>query len=133
MKNSTLNAFLALVLTQAAHSTEEFFFALYDEFAPARFISGLLNDDLAAGFVMANTGFFLFGLWCYFARVRPGHPNAAAWMWPWIFVSLSNGIIHTAMAIQRGGYFPGVVTAPLLFILAAVLAVRLLRGRGHAT
>ena len=133
MDSITRNTFLALILTQAAHSIEEFLFALYDEFAPARFISGLLNEDLAAGFAMANTGFFLFGMWCYFARVRPGHPHAAAWMWPWIVVSLSNGVIHSAMAIQRGGYFPGVVTAPVLFILAAVLAVRLIRGRGRAT
>ena len=46
-------AFLALIAAQAAHSTEECVFRLYDVFAPARFISGLFSSDLARGFASA--------------------------------------------------------------------------------
>ena len=37
MEPRSRTAFLALILVQAAHSTEEYAFALYDVFAPARF------------------------------------------------------------------------------------------------
>ena len=41
--------FLALILTQAAHSVGEYVFRLYDVLLPARVISGLISDDLALG------------------------------------------------------------------------------------
>ena len=39
-----------LILAQAAHSTEEYVFRLFDVFAPARFVSSLVSDNLAVGF-----------------------------------------------------------------------------------
>jgi hypothetical protein len=117
--------FLALVAAQAAHSVEEYVFHLYDVLAPARLASLAVSDDPATGFAILNTAIVAFGLWCYWARVRPGRPSAAAWMWPWVAVELVNGVGHTGFALARGGYFPGVATAPLLFALAALLAVGL--------
>ena len=52
MDARTRFAFLALILTQAAHSVEEYVFRLYDVFAPARFVSGLVSDNHAAGFAV---------------------------------------------------------------------------------
>jgi hypothetical protein len=57
------------------HSTEEYVFRLFDLFAPARFVSSLVSDDLAVGFALVNAGLVLFGLWCYAARVRPSHSS----------------------------------------------------------
>ena len=74
--------FLALILTQAAHSIEEYAFRLYDVFAPARFVSSLFSDDLSVGFAIANVALVAFGFSSYFARVRPAHPSAALWAWP---------------------------------------------------
>jgi hypothetical protein len=118
--------FLALILTQAAHSAEEYIFGLYDVFAPARLISGLLSDDLATGFIIANAALISLGLWCYVARVRVGSRSATGWAWLWIFVEFGNGIGHSAIALARRGYFPGVATAPMLLVLSIYLAVRLL-------
>jgi hypothetical protein len=100
-------AFLALIVAQAAHSIEEYVFRLFDVFAPARFISGLLSSDLARGFAIANIALVLFGVWCYVARV------------------LGNGIGHSAFALARGGYFPGVATAPFLLGISVYLIARL--------
>ncbi len=47
--------FLGLAFTQAAHSIEEFYFRLFDVFAPARYVSGLISDNLALGFAVINT------------------------------------------------------------------------------
>jgi hypothetical protein len=41
MTPQSRRAFLVLILAQAAHSTEEYVFRLFDVFAPARFVSSL--------------------------------------------------------------------------------------------
>ena len=52
-------AFLVLILAQTAHSTEEYVFRLFDVFAPARFVSSLVSDDLVVGFALVNAGLVL--------------------------------------------------------------------------
>ena len=120
-------AFLILVLVQAAHSVEEYIFKLYDVFVPARFVSELVSDDLRTGFAIANIGLVAFGVWCYLARVRPNHRSAHQWVWPWVIVEGVNGIAHPVLALGRGAYFPGVVTAPFLFVTSLYLGIRLLK------
>jgi hypothetical protein len=122
MDARTRVAFLALILAQAAHSIEEYLSRLYEVFAPARFISGVVSDDLATGFIIVNAALVLFGLWCYVARVRAGHRSATAWVWLWIVIEFGNGIGHPVLALARGAYFPGVITAPLLLALSIYLA-----------
>jgi hypothetical protein len=82
--------FLLLVLAQAAHSIEEYATRLYDIFAPARFVSGLVSADLATGFVVVNATLVGFGLWCWLVPVRSGTASARAWAWPWALVELAN-------------------------------------------
>ena len=119
--------FLALILTQAAHSVEEYAFGLYETFTPARLVSSLISRDLATGFIIANIALLLFGLWCYFARVRATHQSARSWAWLWVVIEFSNGIGHTVISLTRKSYFPGVVTAPVLLVLSIFLAGRLTR------
>jgi hypothetical protein len=123
-------AFLALILAQTAHSIEECLFRLYDVFAPARFFSSLVSKDLPVGFAIVNTSLVLFGFWCYFARVRPGHPSAAAFVWFWIILEMINGIGHPFMALTQGGYFPGVVTGTVLLVISTYLAFLMIRNVG---
>ena len=123
------NLFLLLILAQAAHSIEEYVFRLYDVFAPARFVSGLVGVDRAAGFVVANSLLVLFGLWCWAMRVRPQRKGARGLAWFWAVLELANGLAHLGLAIASGGYFPGLATAPLLLVVAASLARRLVRIR----
>lgn len=118
-------AFLALILAQAAHSIEEYAFRLFDVLAPARFISSLFSSDLARGFAIANILLVLFGAWCYVARVYRGHPSARRLAWFWALLELGNGVGHSAFALAHGGYFPGVVTAPLLLGISVYLIARL--------
>lgn len=122
-------AFLVLVLAQTAHSIEEYVFELYDVFAPARFVSSLVSYNLPLGFAVVNTGIVALGAWCYLARVRPAHASARQWVWGWVIVEGANGIAHSVIALARGGYFPGVLTAPLLFATSLYLAVRLTQLR----
>ena len=121
--------FLALIGAQAAHSIEEYTFALYDVLPPARFVSSLVSTDLATGFAVLNALIVAFGVWCYLVPVRSGWPSARALAWIWVTIELVNGVGHPAMALRAGGYFPGAGTAPFLLVLAIVLGVLLLRTR----
>ena len=129
MEHRTRNGFLALIVAQTAHSIEEYVFGLYQVFAPAQIASGLVHSDPAVGFAILNCALVAFGAWCYFARVRPGRASAPLWMWPWILIELGNGVVHTTVSVVRGSYFPGVATAPVLFVLAVFLAAQLIRTR----
>ena len=130
MDSRTRLAFLVLVIAQAAHSVEEYVFKLYDVFGPARFVSGLVSDDLRLGFAVVNIGIVALGVWCYLARVRPAHVSALQWVWLWVIVEGANGIAHSAIALGRGEYFPGVLTAPLLLATSLYLGIRLVASRG---
>ena len=113
--------FLSLILAQAAHSIEEYVTRLYEVFAPARFISSLVSNNLALGFLVFNVALVAFGLWCWAVPVRSGWNAARGLVWFWVILELGNGIGHSALALSRGGYFPGVITAPLLLLFAGWL------------
>jgi len=55
-------AFLLLVILQGLHSVEEYIGKLWEVFAPAKFLSGLVSSDLEIGFLIINIGLFIFGL-----------------------------------------------------------------------
>jgi hypothetical protein len=120
-------AFALVILAQAAHSIEEYVFRLFDVFAPARWVSGVFSEDTARGFALGNAAIVLFGIWSYWARVRPSHPSARGYAWFWACLELGNGIGHVVQAILRGGYFPGVGTAPLLIAASCYLGLNLMR------
>jgi hypothetical protein len=123
--------FLSLILAQAAHSIEEYVTKLYEVFAPARFVSSLVSQDLALGFLAVNASLVTFGLWSWAIPVRSHWKVARGLVWFWTILELSNGIGHLALASSRGSYFPGVVTAPLLLSFAGWLAVLQTRQAGR--
>jgi hypothetical protein len=127
MRRRSQLVFLLLVLVQAMHSVEEYVAGLYEVFAPTRFLISLVSNNHGAGFAVINSAFVAFGLWCYLVPIRSGRRAARGWAWFWVVLELANGIGHTGLALSAGGYFPGAVTAPVLFVVAAWLAVLLLR------
>ena len=124
-------AFLVLVVAQAAHSFEEYVFRLYDRFAPAMWVSDSLGLPRPLGFLAANGALVLFGLWCYFAIIRPNRALAPAFAWGWAVVELLNGLAHIGLALAAGGYFPGLATAPFLIVIGLALSLGL-AGRDRA-
>lgn len=125
MNRRTSITFLTLILAQAGHSIEEYFSRLYDVLAPARFVSGLLSDDLRIGFAIFNCSLVAFGLWCYLGPVRRGTHSARVFAWFWAILELLNGSAHLAWAASAWAYRPGVVTAPILVVISLALAWQL--------
>jgi hypothetical protein len=127
MSRWSQRVFGLLVVLQTAHSVEEYATGLYRVLAPARFVSSLVSDDLAVGFAVVNAALVALGLWCYLAPIRSGWPTARAWAWGWAVVEIANGAGHVALGLATRGYFPGLVTAPLLVATGIGLAVLLRR------
>ena len=125
-------AFGALVLAQAAHSTEESIWRLWESFPPARFVAGLVSDNPEHGFIFLNVCIVAFGVWCYFWPIRRGWPVATAILWGWIVVETINGITHPTWSVIQGGYTPGVVTALILAPLALYVAKQVLASSARA-
>jgi Protein of unknown function with HXXEE motif len=113
--------FLALVAAQTAHSVEESLGRLWDVFPPARFVTGLISEDRRFGFIVFNVALISFGIWCFFWPVLRRWSSAIAFMSFWVVIELINGMGHILWSVQAGGYTPGVITAPLLLILALLL------------
>ena len=117
-------AFGALVATQAAHSMEEYIGRLWESFPPARLLTGTISSDRELGFIVINITLVAFGLWCLFFPIRRDWPSAAGFMWFWIVIEMINGVGHPIWTLRQGGYTPGVLTAPMLLVVALYLAVQ---------
>jgi hypothetical protein len=112
-----------------AHSVEEYVTRLFEVFAPARFVSGLVSEDLALGFAVVNAVFVGVAAWCYVGPVRAGGVAGQTAAAVWIAIELANGAGHLGIAAASGGYFSGSLTAVLLVVIAACLAFSLLTDR----
>ncbi len=112
-------------MAQTAHSIEEYAGRLWESFPPARFVSGLISSDLERNFLLLNATLIAFGVWCLIWPVRRGWPVAQTLAWIWVTIEMLNGVGHTLWSFLRGGYTPGVATAPVLLLLAGYLGYRL--------
>ena len=121
-------AFAALVLAQAAHSTEEYLGRLWEALLPPRVVALVFSPDPQRGFLIANIAIVAFGAWCAAWPVRGRWPAARALMWGWVVVEIANGIGHPLASLVFERYIAGVITAPLLLVLALRLAFLLRRA-----
>lgn len=97
--------FLLLILAQGAHSIEEYITKLYAVFAPARFVSSLVSDDLALGFVVANAVLVTFGSWCWGFPVRLGWRAGRGIAWFWTILELARPMSHRCCSYLRNALF----------------------------
>jgi hypothetical protein len=119
--------FALLVLAQAAHSVEEYLGRLWEALLPPRVVSLVFSSDPERGFLVANVVIVVFGLWCCAWPVRRNWRIAPTLVWGWVMVEIANGILHPLAALVFWRYIAGVVTAPLLLVVAVRLAVLLRR------
>jgi len=123
-------AFSALIVAQIAHSAEEYVGRLWESFPPARFLTGMISSDRELGFIVINSALVAFGLWCLLFPVRKEWSSATGFIWFWIVMETINGVGHPAWTLSQRGYTLGVLTAPILLVIALYLAFQL-RKRGR--
>jgi hypothetical protein len=132
VQKPTQIGFLLLIGSQTLHSIEEYSNSLWEVLPPARIISELISKDLSIGFAIVNATLVAFGFWCFFGPVLHGWRGASTLMWFWIALELGNSMGHTYLAIDQGGYFPGLYTMPLLAIFSVYTALKLVTSNGEA-
>jgi hypothetical protein len=120
--------FAVLVAVQALHSVEEYVGRLWAVFPLAAFITGLVSQDRRLGFIVINIGLLAFGLWCFFWPMRRRWTGAGGFVGFSVVIEIINGIGHVVWTLRQGMYTPGVITAPVLFVLAVLLAWQYTRG-----
>ena len=113
--------FFVLVLVQGFHSIEEYVGKIWESFPPARVLCNLVSDNHVIGFLIINLGLFVFGLWCFFFPIRKDANFARSLIGFWIFIELINGIGHPIWTIMQKEYTPGMLTAPVLLLIAIIL------------
>jgi hypothetical protein len=124
--------FGALILAQAAHSVEEYRGRLWESFPPAQFLTGLISQDLRKGFLVLNILLVGFGVWCFAWPVLRQWRIAIVLAWLWVGIEFINGVGHPLWSLTQLSYSPGVVTAPVLLMLAVYLAAQLKSTRQPA-
>jgi hypothetical protein len=128
MTRQIRGTFATLVLAQAAHSTEEYFGRLWEALLPAKVVSLVFSSDPQRGFLIANAAIVSFGVWCVWWPVGRDWRAARLLVWGWVVVDIANGILHPLIALVMQRYVAGVITAPLLIVVALRLAHLLRRS-----
>jgi hypothetical protein len=119
-----LRASRALALTtavQAVHFAEEWATAFHVEF-PALFGLAPLPVSFFVAFNLAWILFWVLSI----AWVRGARRLGFFAAWFLAIAGVLNGLAHPAMGVLREGYFPGLLTSPLLGLAALLLWQRLL-------
>ena len=132
MSATSKRIFLFLIVFQALHSIEEYYFSLWEVFFPARYLSSLISSDLALGFAVINITIVAFGLWSYAIPVLRSSSYVSMIVWFWILLELANGIGHAWFSVSSQSYFPGLYTAPFLITLSSILAITIIRKQNAA-
>jgi len=122
---ATHNRAIPLIATclvlQSAHFIEEYTTRFYQRF-PA--LLGLA--PWSARFFVAFNVFWLI-VWAVAALgVRSGSRVAFFPLWFLAMAMIANGIAHPVLAVRASGYFPGLITAPVLGITGVALWMRLM-------
>lgn len=118
-------AFGALVVTQAAHSVEEYVGRFWETYPPARFLTRLVSQDQERAFLLLSVALVALGIWCLVWPIRRDWPAAVLIAWIWVTIEVINGLTHPLWSLRMGGYTPGVATAPILLVIALYLGRQL--------
>ena len=120
---------LAAVLVQSAHFTEELSSAFHEKF-PALFGLPPISARLFVLFNLSWLAVWLSAAWGLSARLRV----ALFPLWFLAIACVVNGVAHPSLALVSRGYFPGLITSPVVGVLGLLLLRQLLHvtERGNA-
>lgn len=112
---------LVAVVAQAAHFVEELLTGFYVRF-PALFGLGVIPVRFFIFFNVAWLVIWSLSCWGLIVQQR-------AALFPLYFLAIAaalNGVAHPLISVYVEGYFPGLVTSPLVGVMGVVLLRRLL-------
>lgn len=115
---------LALAIgAQGAHFAEEAATGLHEQ------LPALLGQSAMpfAVFLLFNVAWL--AIWAASVPgLRSGRPAAFFAAWFLAIAGLFNGVAHPLLAVAAGGYFPGLVSSPVIGVAGALVLIRLRRA-----
>lgn len=120
-RRRTTILFVAGVLLQGLHFAEEYSTHFFERFPP---VVGL-SPWSARFFVIFNVCWIAIWI-CAAVGLSAGHRWAFFPVWFLAIAAIANGIAHPLLALRTGGYFPGLLTSPILGIVGVLLWSRLI-------
>ena len=116
------------IAAQAGHFAEELTTG-FDERLPAIFGLPPMSLRLFVSFNLALLGIWALSAWGLARR----HQVALFPLWFLGVAGVANGLLHPLLALNAGGYFPGLATSPLMAAVGALLLARLARVTAQPT
>ncbi len=125
LRRRAARALALATAAQAIHFTEEAVRGLHRAL-PALIEQPPIPFDLFVGFNVAWLVIWGWSVWGL-TRARPFAVFAA---WFLGVAGVVNGIAHPLLALAGGGYFPGLVTAPVIGVAGLIVVRRLAQATG---
>jgi uncharacterized membrane protein YhdT len=119
----TLRVFLLGLAVQSLHFMEEFVTHFEDRF-PALFGLSAWSVNFFVAFNLMWMSAWILSA----AGLQRGNRVALFPVWFFAVACVANGIAHPVLAIAAHGYFPGLITSPILGVLGVLLWIRLLQS-----
>jgi len=107
-------------VVQAVHFSEELATGFHEEF-PAAFGLPAMPLSFFVGFNLTWLAIWVVSI----AGLRSARPTALFAAWFLALAAMLNGIAHPLLALQAGGYFPGLWTSPIIAAAGYWLWLRL--------
>ena len=126
---SAAGAALAVLAVQVLHFSEEYLAEFYRLF-PERLGLAPWTAEFFVIFNLTWLVAWLLGVWA--ARTYRATIYAAVVLWFLAIAAVGNGIAHPILALLARGYFPGLITAPVLGIAGLILVRRLIIAPARA-
>lgn len=118
--NRFMHLFLVGVALQCLHFIEEFVTGLYIHL-PAFLDLAPWSPEFFVAFNLAWIAIWIIsaiGIYHHF-------PAAYFPVWFFIFGMVGNGVFHPLLALATQGYFPGLVTSPIVGVISIILFTKL--------
>ncbi len=112
-----------MVVIQSVHFAEELKTGFHNAFGPA------FGQPPMPVSVFVALNVTLIALWIYsIPGLRKGTTLAFGLSWFLAIAGVMNGVAHPLLAINQGGYFPGLLTAGFVLVAGAFLIRKLMKA-----
>lgn len=119
-RERTVRLFLIGLVLQCSHFTEEFATRFQDRF-PAILGLPAWSDNFFVAFNLVWLSVWILSV----VGLQRGYSFALFPAWFFAIAAIANGIAHPLLAVAARGYFPGLVTSPILGVFGVLFWRRL--------
>jgi uncharacterized membrane protein YhdT len=122
-REHAVRVFLLGLAVQSVHFMEEFVTHFEDRFPTLLGLSAWSENFFVAFNLLWMSVWILSAI-----GVQRGNRIALFPVWFFAIACVANGIAHPVLAVAAHGYFPGLITSPILGVLGVLLWLRLLKS-----